>query len=42
MAYEAPKLTEIGSVRDLTLGNPWDIKFDDNSYFWGGTTPGSR
>ncbi len=43
MVYQAPKLTEVGSVESLTLGQPLPIEFDDNTwYFFYGSTPGSR
>lgn len=42
MTYEAPSIQEVGSVSDLTLGQPLPVKFDDNSIFFWGSTPGSR
>lgn len=41
MTYEAPYIQEVGSVAELTLGQPLPVRFDDNTYFWG-ATPGSR
>jgi hypothetical protein len=41
--YEAPKITKVGSLRDLTLGESQPLQFNDDSYFWGATpTKGSR
>ncbi|PFG30450.1 lasso RiPP family leader peptide-containing protein [Paramicrobacterium agarici] len=43
MAYESPKVTEIGRFSSVTLGDPWALDFDDNTYWWGGSSPkGSR
>lgn len=43
MTYEAPSIQEVGTVADLTLGQPRPIEFDDNTlYFFYGSTPGSR
>lgn len=43
MTYEAPSIQEVGSVADLTLGQPLPVQFDDNTwYFFFGSTPGSR
>ncbi|GAA0336018.1 hypothetical protein GCM10009529_13220 [Micropruina glycogenica] len=41
MTYEAPTIQEVGSVAELTLGQPLPIRLDDNTFWWG-ATPGSR
>ena len=41
MTYEAPSIQEVGSVAELTLGQPLPIRLDDNTFWWG-ATPGSR
>ena len=33
--YESPMITEVGSVRDLTLGKQFAPKFDDSTWTWG-------
>lgn len=33
-SYEAPQLTVVGSVKDLTLGDGWGGN-DDTFVFWG-------
>ncbi|MGH1561885.1 lasso RiPP family leader peptide-containing protein [Mumia sp. DW29H23] len=42
MAYEAPKLTEVGSVRDLTLGQGLDGNDDQFLFFTWGENPDPR
>lgn len=45
MAYEAPKLTEVGSVQSMTLGFNFLSLHDDNHWSYPGQTPtepGSR
>ncbi len=37
--YEAPSLTEVGSVEGLTLGQNFDLKHRDNVYFYGFPLP---
>ncbi|MBD8078932.1 lasso RiPP family leader peptide-containing protein [Cellulosimicrobium arenosum] len=39
MAYEAPKISRVGSVRGLTLG--WDTwrEYQDEAYFYGHKIP---
>ena len=32
--YEAPKITEVGSVRDLTLGKDWFEDKSDLTWFY--------
>jgi len=34
MAYEAPELTEVGTVRDLTLGFDTWAQWDDEMYVY--------
>lgn len=41
MAYEAPKITEVGRFSDVTLGAIVPLDFEDSTYFWG-ATKGSR
>lgn len=36
--YESPTLTEVGSVRDLTLGEGWN-SWDDSIQFFGFVIP---
>ena len=43
--YEAPTITKVGSLRDLTLGNKFDTHNQDDSWFWptsDPSNPGSR
>ncbi|PYG00686.1 hypothetical protein SAMN05216184_103259 [Georgenia satyanarayanai] len=49
MAYEAPRVTEVGSVHGLTLGSQFLAAYTDNTVYWGewkpnqpGPAPGSR
>lgn len=35
MAYEAPTLTEVGTVRGLTMGLDTLREFNDEIYLWG-------
>ncbi len=46
MVYEAPRVTEVASVRDLTLGSNPLATYKDNSSWFGEWTqdpgPGSR
>lgn len=43
MTYEAPSIQEVGSVSDLTLGQPRPVEFDDNTlWFFYGSPKGSR
>lgn len=45
MAYEAPRITEVGRFSSVTLGQPFPVEFDDNSLWFFGSTPspqGSR
>lgn len=41
MAYEAPKLVEVGDVHDLTLGFPNQAFYRDGQYDYAGPV-GSR
>jgi hypothetical protein len=41
--YEAPKITKVGSLRDLTLGaDIFAINSDDGHYWPGSASAGSR
>lgn len=39
MAYEAPKISRVGSVRGLTLGLDTWKEWEDEVYFWGHKIP---
>jgi hypothetical protein len=45
MQYEAPQVTEVGTVEGLTLGDKLNLSWQDSIYVWGHEIPipfGSR
>lgn len=44
MAYEAPRLVEVGNLADITLGSPNQRFYNDSNSWWDimGPVPGSR
>ncbi|SEB84415.1 hypothetical protein SAMN04489806_1925 [Paramicrobacterium humi] len=39
MAYESPRIREVGRFSDVTLGRHLDFDFDDGIYVWGVPIP---
>ncbi|QFU99255.1 hypothetical protein KDY119_02782 [Luteimicrobium xylanilyticum] len=40
--YEAPKITKVGSLRDLTLGGEITVRDQDDTWTWHSWPTGSR